>query len=148
MRLTRVRTQIVAKAQMPLDVVRPDRKGMELMRADARRGILSEVPASGNAKLAQRLVAQCREVRRRRVERVNTRHHGKHIDDRLGHDAWNSRAPNVVELDQHVTERRYRQRRLVDELSGPGGIVGREQDEFYRACAGGLKTMNVGGTGE
>ena len=96
------------------------------MRTVAGMVVLSKVATARDAKLTQRFVAKCREPFSVSVEEADITDHRQQIDDRLRVDAWNGRAPDVVDLHEMFAEHLGNCRSLARELCRPARLMRNE----------------------
>ena len=100
----RMRADVIAKVQVPLDIQRVSAERVDLVRTDTGWGVLPKVSPTRDAKLAERLVTESRQGGRRFIQRRDAIDNGKHVDHGLGNDAGDRRTTDVVKSHEAGTK--------------------------------------------
>lgn len=111
------------KGHVPYGSIAAGEKSVNVVCSRSVPVILSEVPTTRNPKLPERLVAQTLHRRYLLIQSLYALHFEQDVDDRLGHNARNRGAANVVHPDDRLTKRLNDADRLAVERVLPIRIV-------------------------
>lgn len=117
---------------MPLQVWRIRREGVYLFGPHARRVVTPEVPSAGDPEFAHCFIPDPPHALGARVNGSQIARDRQHIDDRLGMNAGNRCAADVVDGQQAVSERLLHLTSRTLEHRRPLGIVGDDRDLAHR----------------
>lgn len=115
---------------------------MKVMRSHTVGIMLPKEPPTRNAKLPHRLVSDLDKSLRIGVNCIDALHHDQNVDDRLGHDALDGRAADVMDVNDVPVHQPSEQGGLVREQGGPARIV-RDEDDGIGGHATKLVTFSA-----